>query len=524
MRLPWWGHGLVWLCFAGLVLLPPAWLAVDATAGLVGGQQAADFLTNDQWGLLGRSLLIASGAAALALCLGAPYALLCQRTDLPGRRFWQLAGVLPLLIPPFVHALTWSRVTAEHAPLGAWLEQVMGWAPAMHSPGGAAWVLALAYLPFVILLASAGLRSIDRGLEEAALMRAGRLAVWARVTLPLVMPHLVAGTLFVLVFALVEFAVPDVLRVQTYPVEIFIELSALFDEAAATRLALPLLLVTSLLVLFAGWLMRGRAFVSVSAGAAGQVTLPLGRWRWVALLYCVLVVGLAVVVPLLELLRSAGPPAVYLRALSTAGDAILLSVGLAALGTVATLALGFFVALSIHGVTRGRMLLEWLSQLPFAVAPILLGIGLIKTWNHASTAWLYGSAAMLVIGYVARFTPYAVRVIDAALAQVDRRQVEAGQLAAGAPAVIFGLLLPTVRNGLLAAGFICFVLALGELGVTLLVAPPGISPIPIDIYNYLHYGSEEMVAALCLLLVAVQLLVGLLMLTLRNRPQPGNHD
>jgi iron(III) transport system permease protein len=516
MRMPWWSHGLIWLCFAVLVLLPPLWLILDAATGFAVDPHDLELLTSDQWGLLGRSFLIASGAAALALCIGAPYALLCQRTDLPGRKFWQVAGVLPLLIPPFVHALTWSRTLATNAPLRVWLENGFGWSPNIHSGGGAVWVLALAYLPFVILLVTAGLRSIDRSLEEAALVRAGMVTVWFRVTLPLVTPHLVAGTLFVLVFALIEFAVPDVLRVQTYPIEIFIELSALFNEAAAVRLALPLLLVTSLLVLCVSWLMRGRAFVSVFAGSGRGVTMPLARWRWVALGYCSLVVGLAVVVPVAELVISAGPPSVYVHALSASGDTILISVSLAALAAVVAVVLGLFVALSIREFSAGRTLLELLSQLPFAVAPILLGIGLIKTWNHSQTAWVYGSATMLVIGYVARFTPYAVRVIDAALSQVDRRQIEAGHLSAGMLVVMFRLLLPTMRNGLLAAGFICFVLALGELGVTLLVTPPGISPIPIDIYNYLHYGSEETVAALCLILIVIQLLVALLMYPFRS--------
>ena len=84
--------------------------------------------------------------------------------------------------------------------------------------------------------------------------------------------------------------------------------------------------------------------------------------------------------------------------------------------------------------------------------------------------------------------------------------VEAGRLARRSGlAVTWRIALPLLRNGLLTGFFIAFVLAMGELGVTLLVIPPGTATIPIKIYNFMHYGAEATVAALCLVLVASQL-------------------
>jgi len=53
--------------------------------------------------------------------------------------------------------------------------------------------------------------------------------------------------------------------------------------------------------------------------------------------------------------------------------------------------------------------------------------------------------------------------------------------------------------------FIVFILSFGELGTTLLVIPPGRETIPIKAYNLMHYGADQLVAVLCVSLVAIVL-------------------
>ena len=60
-----------------------------------------------------------------------------------------------------------------------------------------------------------------------------------------------------------------------------------------------------------------------------------------------------------------------------------------------------------------------------------------------------------------------------------------------------------MRPGLLAAFFIGFILSIGDLGTTLLIMPPGKTTLPVKIYNLMHYGAEQMVAALCLILIGI---------------------
>ena len=206
---------------------------------------------------------------------------------------------------------------------------------------------------------------------------------------------------------------------------------------------------------------------------------------------------------------------------------------LASLGTSLSLALiaagitalaAFVIA---HSTLRSRgalrMSLHYLTQVPFAVPPILLGIGLIGLWNHPLTGWLYDSVAMVVVGYVAHFLPFAIRSVYASLQQLSPALEEAAWLATPNRLRIAGqITVPLVRRGLAAAFLIVFVLAMGELGVSLLVVPPGIETLPVRIYNLMHYGAEASVAALSLVLLAVELVVCLAVLGLMHGNRRAN--
>jgi iron(III) transport system permease protein len=518
MALPRWGQLAVWLAFVGLVYLPIGQLFVDGAAG--GGEGAgvrALFLTESQWALLVRSIVLAAGAAVLAVIIGVPYAFLCEKTDLPGRSFFALAYLVPLLIPAYLQAIVWGRLLAQNGPVNSALMDLLGLASApidVHSVGGAVVVLALAYFPFVTLLTISGLKTLDRSYEEAALIERGPLRTVARVTLPMVRPQIAAAALFVFVFSIIDFGVPDVLRVQVYPVEIFIQFSALYDERAAILLSLPLLAVTVVAIALQVHTMRGRSYVSFQAGYGCSLRYRLGAARGAAWSFCALVLSVGVLVPVLALAQAAGPLQTYVKALGSSIGQIGFSFLLAGVAAALMTAFSVLVALALYSAKGlGKTLAEYLSQMAFALPPIVLGIGMIKLWNRPATDWLYGSAWIVILGYVAHFIPFTIRALYANLQQLDPRLLEAGRLTRTPSLMVaWRILLPLLRNGLLTAFFIGFVLSFGELGVTLLVIPPGAETMPIRIYNFMHYGAEATVAALGLMLLVAQMVLAVALL------------
>jgi iron(III) transport system permease protein len=516
MRLHWGVNLLAWLIFSLAVFAPLVWLGIEAI--WIDGQ--LDFspfqqllLTPSQRTLLQNSLLLASGATLVALVLGIPFAFLCQKTDMWGRSFFALAYLIPLLIPPYMQAIVWGQLLAKNGAVNTFFITTLGFSEAplnAYSLLGGIFVLGMAYFPFVTLLTISGLKNIDSRYEEAALLQSSSFRTITRITLPLAMPHILSGAIFVFIFSIIDFGVPDILRIKVFPIEIFIEFSALYNERAAVVLGLPLLVITMVLISLQVWSMRGRSYINFTSGYHDGHHLGRAA-QGLAIAFCLIVIGLSVIVPVGALLKIAGPFSTYQNAFTSSqgqiGFSLLVAAGSALLMTI----LAFVIAHSmLKSSPKIRLVLEYLTQLPFAIAPILLGIGLIKVWNRPMTDWLYGGVLMIVLGYIAHFIPFTIRAVYASLQQMNPRLEEIAWLATTNKfRIIAKITLPLVKNGLITGFFISFILAMGDLGVTLLIMPPGMETIPIKIYNFMHYGAEAMVAALCIILLVLQLLFSL---------------
>ena len=444
------------------------------------------------------SLALGIGTTCLCLTIGIPLAFLIYRTDLWGSRALGIVYIIPILIPPYIHAIVWTHVN----PL---IKKYLSLD--IHSLWGGIFVLSLAYFPFLTLMTLSGLKSIDRKLEEASLLCHKRWRTIRGVTLPLITPHVLSGAMFVFIFSIINFGVPDILRVRVYPIEIFIQYSAFFDEGAATILSVPLIAITIFLIVLQKLHMRERSYVQISGGVTKSFTYRLGWLNIPAFGFCAVILGLSVALPMAVLLNTAGPLSNYTRVLNTSIDQIIYSFALAASGAMMALLMAFSLSyLFERSKTRMKTVLEFLSFVPLAIPAITLGIGLIKIWNRPIVDLVYGSSLIIIFGYIARFIPFSVITVTSGFKQLNPRMEEAAHL--NTPQwtrVIRKIVIPLLRPSLMTGFFIVFILSFGELGTTLLVIPPGRETIPIKIYNLMHYGAQELVAALCVSLVAIVL-------------------
>lgn len=483
-----------WALFSlSLVLLLPAVVAVAAVGSVdhwwtvVVGELTA----GRHHRLLLTSFLYAGIAALLAMVLGLPIALGLARSRLIGARWLRFVSFLPLAVPGYVMVAAWVESLA-------W---VSGARLSAYNLPFAAWVTALQLFPLVTWAVISGATTFSTEAEEEALTETSALGVVVRVTLPMLAPATAAGAILVFLLAFTQFEIPDLLSVRTYPVEIFAEFSSSYDVGRAALLSFPQLIVC-LAVLVAESRMIYRLELTTADTAEPFVLLnsahcraALSVWSWATIL-------LALLVPLLSLLRRAGTGHVCATVLKAntcqLGNTFLVAGVSAVVGTLIALGPAYLAARG-RGVVRHGVRL--VSLLPIAIPGSIFGVGLIRLANRPLLeSWLYSTTAVVVLGVAARAMPFAVKLLEsgfvaAGAATEETALVDGASWRTRLSKVLGTSLVPSLT----AAFFVVYILAAGEVAVTVLVRPPGGDTLSVTAFSLMHYGHTPEVAALCLL-------------------------
>ena len=479
--------------FVACCLLPVAYVLTAPLSGWNIGSKGV-WLDARQQGLLWNTGQLGIGTALLGTAIGAPLGLALARIAVRGKSVLRIALAAPALLPPYVVALSWTYLGSSNDLFSTWT----------YSLPAAIVVLSLVYYPFSMLATEVALRRIDGRLEEAAWLIAPPRFVLRRITLPLAAPSVLAAALVIFILSVSEFGVPGLLRVRVYTTEVFTAFAALYDFSRAMVLAVPLLLLC-LVVAIVAVALAGERLVSTRRGSGTRPPLLHG-WRRPAEAATFATVALALGIPLIILVRHAFGAESLRAVLDGSGRAIANSLVLATIGATAVVGLAVWLGYA-RARARGRLgqLADVLCVVVFAVPSTIVGVGLIGVWNRPGLVGsLYGTDVMFILGYLARFVPVAALAIAATTRYVPVSHEEAAAVSrAGWVRTMIRIVLPQIRLGLLTAWVIAFVLAFGELGISILIAPPGEATLPIRIYTMIANTPPSHVAVLALLQTAV---------------------
>ncbi|MBI2840402.1 MAG: iron ABC transporter permease [Acidobacteria bacterium] len=470
--------------------------------------------------LAGHSIALAASTTALALAMGVPLGILLGRTDLPLRRLLLVLFSVPLLLPPYVMAFSWFDVLGRHGAVTAWLDPQVGVATSgmLFGLGGCVLVLTTAFLPIVVLLTLTYLNAVDPRLEEAGRLVSSWPGVLRCITLPLIAPGIALAGVLVFLLSLGEMSVPMFLRYDVFPLEVFAQFSAFYDFEAATSAALPLALVTFLLLFAEDRLLqqRSRMLRTGSTGAA-VARIHLGRRRWS--LSALVWTGALVLVPVGCIIAQSLAPGALVEAISRAGASLGRGVVFAAIGAFALMIIGFLCGYLIR--TRALALWRWVDFMTvflFATPSPVMAVGLIGLWNHRSTSFIYSTPLIVLIGYVAQYTALTSRITAVALDHIPSSMEEAARIAGARWTTrMIRIVMPMSKKGLLAAWLVAYIFCLRDTGLTMLLYPSGQDTLPVRTMTLMANGLPSVTAALCVLMIGVTLVpAGLLAVLMRR--------
>ncbi len=535
---------------AGLLVLYPVFYLLQAALN-VGDQDArppTEFGLDNFAGLLSypqiiiNTLTVSFAATVMALVFGFLMAWILTRTNVPGRRFFEQAMVVPYYLTPLLGALAWSLLGTQES---GFLNQVYralggtGYLININSAYGIAWVMALFEGSVAFVMIGAVMKSMDPALEEASqVMGASRWRTMLRVTLPLVMPGVLGAAVFVFAEMLGSFAAALVLGL---PDRFYVVTTAIYQltQQYPPKIPLAAAMGTSLFVVMFVTLFIYRriitagSYVTITGKAFRPRVNDVGRLRWALLAVCVFYLVCSVVLPLLTLFYasiqkiSTAFPAASNFTTEHFYKAFTMNAATTALGN--SLWLGFWTAtlgVTLMGliswiIYRSRLpgsnIIEYIVMFPQSVPRLIFAFGMMWAWLIFPIP-IYGTLWLLLIAYLTVFLPLGVRTISGVMLQIDKSLEECAQMCgAGWGYRIRTVTVPLLWPGLIAAWLLLFVASIRELGASILLMGPHSKVITPSIVESWFASSTELTAAMALIQTLVVAIAVSILLAVTRR-------
>lgn len=461
--------------------------------------------------LLLNTLALAAGVVALTTLMAFPLAWLVTRTDIRFKKALTVLGVIPLAVPGYVMAYALIGLGGNYGVLA----QLTGiQLPRLQGYWGATLALSLYTFPYLFLNLRAALAGLDGNLEESARsLGYSRGEIFRRVTLPHLMPALMAGWLVITLYVLGDFGAVALMRYEAFSYAIYTQYSGAFDRVYAAWLALMLLALATCFVMLDSLVVK-RKLARIGTGVARpMMPQPLGRARFLAWPYLVALftasIGLPVMILAYWLLLAPPDLSFFARVPGT----LLRSAGAALPAALLAAAFALPIAfLTVRYRSPFAILVERSAYIGYAIPPLALALAMVF-FSLRTAPFLYQTLAMLVITWAMASLALALGPIRSALLQTRPSMEEAAHSLGHGPISTFThVIFPRLRRGILAGVVLVFVLCMKELPITFLLAPTGYTTLAVTVFTRTSEGMlAEAAPFAAAIVVFSSLSVGLLL-------------
>jgi iron(III) transport system permease protein len=530
----------VFLC--ALIVLPLGWLVWYSVTDEAGVLTLGNFTTLAADPTFARPYLTAfiiAASVAVAACGAAlPLAWLVARSDMPLRRFTRTLVTASFVTPPFLGAIAWEILAAPNSGiLNQWARALFGLGEYDHlfniySAGGVVFTIACYAFPLVFVLIANALDNIPGELEDAsAILGGGRLHTLRRVTLPMVLPALMAGGLLAFIQALTQFGTPAILALPAGFHVITTKIWSLFQLPPHPHLAaaasMPLLLLTIAMLRGQQMLLGRRGYTVIGGRSSAPRLVPLGAWRWPAFLFAIALLSLPIFLPYMALIKTAlvktpSDPLtldtlswrnVYFVFVEFSQTRMALWNTVLLGGTAATA--GTALALIVAYVTSrqaiaGHRIFGFLATAPVAIPGIVLGVGLFLAYTKGPVV-LYGTLWILLLAFLTIELPAGYQQLQAAFRGLHPELEEASRIfGANRLRSLWQITAPLLRASVVATWCFVFIGVIRELSATIMLTTAKTKVISVIIYDLNESGDLGAISVLGIALMAITFVVVLI--------------
>lgn len=532
------------LAAAWLVLVPLAMLLFSAFRG------PADFLPFEdgaRWvidnvarlylnpgffqRLLPDTAISVLGTVGLTTAMAFALAWAVERTDCPGRELIGVCVLFPMLVPVNVLAVAWIYLMGPNA---GWINLAIrgalglgGTGPVnVFSMGGLILCQSLALTPYMFLLLAPVLRTMNPSLEEAsAASGAAPGTTFRRITLPILMPGILAPVILATIITLEQFELPLMIglpaRLNIFSYRIYQELNpadGLPNYGGAAAVSLSFLGIAAILLwLYNRAIRRADRFVTMTGKAYRQRRFALGRWRLPMIVFVGIYVALAAILPAFVLIWTSFfgyiPPSAealarfsakaYLqlladpRLLPALQNTLIVAVASAGIVTVLGALLGWIV---VRTRLWFRGAVDFLSFLSIGIPSVIVGLAIMVFYLTVPVG-LYGTVWILLVAYCYRLAT-TTRTARAGLLQIHQELEEASAASgAGWLTTQRRIVLPLLAPSLTAAFVLLFIVGLREFTIPLVLASDDNIVLSVLLWRLYQGGDPARTAALASLIV-----------------------
>ncbi len=483
------------------------------------------------------SMVLMFGVGFITFIMGVTTAWLTSMYSFPGRSLFQWLLLLPLAIPAYIIAFTYTGMLESAGPVQSLIRDWTGlaygeyWFPEIRSLPGAVMMLSLVLYPYIFMLTRAALlgQSVCV-LEVSKTLGCGPWRCLFHVALPLARPAIAVGLALVLMETLADYGTVQYFGVSTFTTGIFRTWFGLNDPTAAMQLAMLLLVFVFTLLALERNSRRKQRFHHTSTKYSALTPYQLtGVKAGIAFLLCLIPVAFGFLIPAGQLLVWG------LENLDTLVTRRFInlfwhSIWLASITALAAVAIALFVGYA-RRTNPSRLIRASvrIASMGYAIPGVVIAVGVVIpfAWfdNQLSDSMeklvgietgllLSNTVFILIFAYLVRFLSISIQSVEAGLGKIKPNMDDAARALKARPIDILRKIhLPIMRGSLLTALLLVFVDVLKELPATLVLRPFDFNTLAIRAYEL---ASDERLSEASIPSLAI-VVAGLIPVIILNR-------